>query len=138
MNFQGDIPSIPIDKCRCHFLLVFDLTAVQDATEVSQYPKLVGEPLRLEINFSFPLENVTEFIVLGERIFSVKVDKCGVVGKKWTMFPSYHKIRQTFNRTPLLKYQYLGSLPFDNFQILTVTLLQLYNCNPAKCMVSIG
>ena len=62
-------------------VLVFDLTSMQDATENCHYPELVGEPLRLELNFTNPLENLTELIVLGERMWSVAVDKFGVVGK---------------------------------------------------------
>ena len=37
--------------------------------------------MRLELNFTFHLEHVTELIVLGERMTSVAVDKFGVVGK---------------------------------------------------------
>ena len=81
MNFQDDIPSIPIDGFKDHYVLVFDLTSMQDATEKCHYPELVGEPLRLELNFTFPLEHVTKLIVLGERMSSVAVDKFGVVGK---------------------------------------------------------
>ena len=81
MNFQDDIPSIPIDNFKDHYVLVFDLTSMQDAIKNCHYPGLVGEPLRLELNFSFPLEHVTELIVLGERMSSVAVDKFGVVGK---------------------------------------------------------
>ena len=81
MNFQDDIPSIPIDNFKDHYVLVFDLTSMQDATENWRCPELVGEPLRLELKFSFPLEHVTELDVLGERISSVAVDKFGVVGK---------------------------------------------------------
>ena len=91
MNFQDDIPSIPIDNFKDHYVLVFDLTSMQDATENCHYPELVGEPLRLELNFTFPLDHVTELIVLGERMSSVAVDKFGVVGKKhlnWIMFLS--------------------------------------------------
>ena len=33
MNFQDDIPSIPIDNFKDHFVLLFDLTAMLDATE---------------------------------------------------------------------------------------------------------
>ena len=61
--------------------MVFDLTSMQDATENCHYPELVGEPLTLELSFTNPLENVTELIVLGERMSSVAVDKFGVVGK---------------------------------------------------------
>ena len=81
MNFQDDIPSIPIDNFKDHYLLVFDLASIQDATQSCHYPELVGEPLRLELNFIFLLEHVTEFIVLGERMSSVVVDRFGVVGK---------------------------------------------------------
>ena len=81
MSFQDDIPSIPIDNFKNHHGLVFDLTSMQDATENCHYPELVGEPLRVELNFTFPLEHVTELIVLGERMPSVAVDKFGVVGK---------------------------------------------------------
>ena len=79
-NFQDDIPSIPIDNFKDHYILVFDLTSMQDATENCHYPELVGQPLRLELNFNSPLEHVTELIVLGERVSSVAVDKFGAVG----------------------------------------------------------
>ena len=81
MNCQDDIPSIPIDDFKDHYVLVFDLISMQDATENCHYPELVGEPLRLELNHTNPLENVTELIVLAERMSSVAVDKFGVVGK---------------------------------------------------------
>ena len=81
MSFQDDIPPIPIDNFKDHHVLVFDLTSMQDATENCHYPELVGEPLRLELIFTFPPEHVTEFIVLGKRMSSVAVDKFGVVGE---------------------------------------------------------
>ena len=81
MNFQDDIPSIPIDDFKDHYVLVFDLTSMQDAKENCHYPGIVGEPLTLELNFTNPLENVTKLIVLGERMSSVAVDKLAVVGK---------------------------------------------------------
>ena len=83
MNFQDDIHSIPIDNFEDHYVLVFDLTSMQDATENCHYPELVGEPMRLELNFDFPLEHVSELIVLGERMSSVAVDNFGVVGKNF-------------------------------------------------------
>ena len=81
MNSQDDIPSIPIVDFKDHYVLVFDLTLMQDATENCQYLEFVGEPLRLELNFTQPLKNLTELIVLGERFSSVAVEKFGVVGK---------------------------------------------------------
>ena len=80
-NFQDDVPSIPIDDSRDPYVLVFDLTSVQDTTENCQYPQLFREPLSLELNFTQPLENLTELFVLGKRMSSVAVDKFGVVGK---------------------------------------------------------
>ena len=54
---------------------------MQDATEYCHYLYFVGEPQRLELKFTQPLENVTELIVLGERMSSVANDKFGVVEK---------------------------------------------------------
>ena len=81
INFQDDIASIPFDDFKDHYLLVFDLTSMQDATENFHYLELVGESLKLELSFTQPLENVTELIVLAERTSSVAVDKFYVVGK---------------------------------------------------------
>ena len=81
-NFQNDKPSILVDNFKDHYVLVFDLTSMQNVTEHCHYPELIGEPLILELYFSSPLENVTEVIVLGERMSCVAVDKFGVVGKK--------------------------------------------------------
>ena len=81
MNFQKNNPSIPIDDFKDHYVLVFDVTSMKDATEDCHYPDFVGEPLRLELNYTQPVENVTELHVLGERMSSVAVAKFGVVGK---------------------------------------------------------
>ena len=81
MNFQDDMSSILFDKFKDHYLLVFDLISMQDATEDSHYPELNGEPLRLELNFGSLLEIVKEVFVLDERMYSLAVDKFGVVGK---------------------------------------------------------
>ena len=89
MKFQDDIPSIPIDNFKHHYVLVLDLTSIEDAAENLHQPPLVGETLRLELNFTFPLELVSELNVLGERMSSGETDKFGVVGKKhlkWLMF----------------------------------------------------
>ena len=52
-NFQDDIPSSPIHNFQGRFVLVFDLTSMPDATNNCQYPKLVREPLRLDLSFMF-------------------------------------------------------------------------------------
>ena len=111
MNFQDDVLSLPIDSSKDHYVLVLDLTSMQDATDNCHHPELVGEPLRLELNFTFPLEHVTEIIVLGERVSSVAVDKLGVDGKTFKM--DNVSLQQIINRIPLLKCRYRGSFPFD-------------------------
>ena len=46
MIFQNDFPSIPIDKFKDFYVLVFDLISMQDVTENCYYAELVGKPLR--------------------------------------------------------------------------------------------
>ena len=47
MNFQSVINSIPIDNFKNRYVLVFDLTSIQEATENCHCPELVVESLRL-------------------------------------------------------------------------------------------
>ena len=137
MNFQDDIPSFPIDKFKDHYVLVFELTSMQDATENCHYPELVAEPLRLEINFTFPLEHVTELIVMGERMSSVAVDKFGVVGKTPEM--DNFSLQQIINRIPLLKYRCRGSFPSDFVPALDNDTFAIIHTQPSKiCRVTIG
>ena len=81
MNFEKDIPSIPTDNFKDNYVLVFDLTCMQDSTEKCNCPNLVEQSFRLQLNFSFLLEHVTELSVLRGRMSSVAVDKVGFVGK---------------------------------------------------------
>ena len=131
MNFQDNIPSIPIDNIEDHYVLVFDLTSMQDATEKCHYPKLVGEPLRLELNFTFPLEHVTELIVLGERMSSVAVDKFAVVGKKTSKMDNV-SLQQINNRIPSLKCRYRGSFISDFVPTLDNDTFAIVNTQPSN------
>ena len=124
MNFQDDIPSLPIDNLTDHYVLVFGLTSMQDATENCLFPELVGEPLRLELNFTFPLEHVTELIVLGKRMSSVAVDKIVLLEK--TSKRENVSLQQKKSTTS--HYSSIGSVvffPLTMFQLLTMTLLPL-------------
>ena len=80
-NFDEEIPALPNDFFTDHYVLVFDLTSLQDAGENVHYPELSGESVRLEMFFEHPLTNVTELIVLRERISTVKIDQFGTVDK---------------------------------------------------------
>ena len=131
MNFQDDVPSIPNDNFKDQYVLVFDLTSMQDATENCHYQELVGEPLSLELNFTFPLEHFTELIVLGERMSSVAVDTFGVVGKK-TSKMDIASLQQIIKRMPLLKYLYRGSFPPDYVQTLDNDTFAIINTQPSK------
>ena len=136
MNFQDDISSIPIDDFKDHYVLVFHLTSMQDATENCHYPELVAEPLRLELNFTNPLENVPELIVLGERMSSVAVDKFGVVGKnvwKWIILLCNKLLIVSL----CSKFGTSVHSPQTMFQLLIMTLLLLSTRNPAVCRVNI-
>ena len=81
MKFNEDFPALPMEDFQNHYILVFDLTSLQDAAEHLHYPELSGESLRLEMFFQFPLEQVTEVIVLVERLSNIKIDKFGTVAK---------------------------------------------------------
>ena len=81
MNFNGEIPALPIDFFTDHYVLVFNLTSLQDAGEKVLYRELSGERFCLEMFFERPLTNVTELIVLGDRIPTVKIDQFGTVAK---------------------------------------------------------
>ena len=81
MNFNEEIPALPNHQFDNHYILVFDLTSLQDAGENIHYPELSGESIRLEMFFDRSLGNVTETIVLGETMSTVKLDQFGIVAK---------------------------------------------------------
>ncbi len=64
MNFQDDVPSILVDNFRDHYVLEMEFTSMEGSTENCHYPEMLGEPLRLELNFSFLLESVIDLNVL--------------------------------------------------------------------------
>ena len=103
---------------------------MQDATENFHYPELVGEPPRLELNFTHPLENVTELIVLGERMSSVAVE-VWCCWKKWVKMDNF-ALQQIINRIPLLKFGYLGSFPSDYVPTIDNDTFAIINTQPSK------
>ena len=86
MQFNEVFPALPVKDFQNYYILVFDMTSLQDAAETSHYPELSGESLRLEMFFQFPLEQITEVIVLGERLSNHKIDKFGTVAKNVEFF----------------------------------------------------
>ena len=49
MNFNEEIPVLLNNRIQNRYVLVFDLTSLQDAGENIHYPELSGESIRLEI-----------------------------------------------------------------------------------------
>ena len=81
MNFNEEIPALPNNLFQSHYVLVFVLTSLQDAGANIHYTELSGESIRLEMFLDHPLRSVTELIVLGERMSTVKIDQFGTVAK---------------------------------------------------------
>ena len=132
LNFQDDIPSIPIDDFKDDYVLVFDLTPMKDATENCHYPELVGEPLRLELNFTNPLENVTE---LTHCIGWTNAIGCSrQVWCCWKECVKMDKIalQQINNRIPPLKFRYLSLFPSDYVSTLDNDTFAIINTQPSK------
>ena len=86
MNFNEEIPLLPNNLFQNCYLLVFDLTLLQDAGENIYYTELSGESFPLEMFFNHPLRSVKELIFLGERISTVKIDQFGTVAKNVRRF----------------------------------------------------
>ena len=86
MQFNEIFPALPMEDFQNHYILVFDSTSLQDAAEQLHYPELSGESSRLEMLFQFPLEQVTEMIVLGERLQNIQIDKFGTIAKNVYLF----------------------------------------------------
>ena len=95
MQFNEDFSALPMEDFQNHYILVFDLTSLQDAAEQLPYPELSGESLRLELFFQFPLEQVTEMIVFGERLSNIQKINSEQSLKSFNLFEfsgSYQKI----------------------------------------------
>ena len=60
---------------------MFDFFSRQGGKENCHNPELIGEPLKVEVNTTVPVEHLTALIVLGERNSSGAPEKFGVFGK---------------------------------------------------------
>ena len=89
---------------------------MQDSTENCHYPELVGEPLRLQLNFTFSLEHVTEFFVFREDMSFVAVEKSIVLERIFKMDKNF--LRQVIICNLLLKDCYFGSFPSEHVPTL--------------------
>ena len=81
MKFNDEMPALRLDQYEDHFIMVFDLTSLQDAGDHVYYPEVIGGSLRLEMYFDKSLDEATEVILLGERLSTIYIDKNGSVVK---------------------------------------------------------
>ena len=106
MNFHDDLPSIPIDNFKDQYMPVFDLTSMQKAIEHCHYPELIGEPLRLELNFNEALENAKKSSYWVNECRRLPSTSLALSVKIPNM--DDNALRQIIDRFPVLKYRYLG------------------------------
>lgn len=81
MKLNEETPTLPFTDYDNHFIMVFDLTSLQDAGDQIYYPEVIGGSLRLELYFDKALEKATEIIVEGERLSTIHIDRTGTVAK---------------------------------------------------------
>ena len=81
LNFNEEILALPNKLFQNRYVLLFDLTSLQDAGENVGYPELSGDIIRWEIFFELLLGCVTELFVIGVRMSNVKINQFGTVVK---------------------------------------------------------
>ena len=75
-NVGDDIRPLATGCFETHYVIVLDMTSMQNATEYCHHHELFGEPLMLEINFIFLVEHFTD--CMGEKLFLIAVARFGV------------------------------------------------------------
>ena len=64
-----------------HYIMVFDLTSIQEATHDFIHPELTNSSLSVELKFGAALANNIEIIFLGEKCSTVYIDSARNVSK---------------------------------------------------------
>ena len=91
LKFEKDFPALPMEDFQNHNILVFDPISLKDAAEQLHYPGIREEKLRFEMFFPFPVEQVTEMLVLGERQTNFQIGKLGAVANFFFEFSGSYK-----------------------------------------------
>ena len=137
MNFQDDNPSFPIDDFEGHYLLVFDLTSMQEITDNCHYLELVGEPLRQELILPDFLKTILNSLYEMNECRRLQLTSLLLLEREC-------KNGYFCSATKYLSYPSAQCLvpsvrsPQTLFQLLIMTLLLLSTRNPAICRVNIG
>ena len=130
MTFQDDIPSIPVDNFIDHYVLVSDLTSMQDATEHCHYLELIGEPKRLEHYFSLPLENFEKSLYLVN--VCLLLQSTSLVLWEIIFEMDNTSLKQIVYGILLLKYRYIGSFPPDIVPRLPIDTFAIIKTEPSN------
>ena len=128
MNFQDDIPSIPIDDSKYHYVLVFDLNSMQDATENSLFWTCWGTTET----------GAKVYQSSWKRYWTHCIRWTNVVGCSWQVWCCWKEcvktenfaLRQIMNRMSLLKFRYLGSFPSKYVPTLDNDTFAIINTQP--------
>ena len=130
MIFQDDIPSMLIDNLKDYYVLLFDLTSLQDATENCVHPEQVGELPGLVLNFSYPLKNVAELILFEAGMSRIAVDKIGFSERMSKMDTA--ALQQIIIRLSPRRHRYSGSFALENFPDLPTETFTLVKTLPSN------
>ena len=132
MNFQEDILSTPLVDFKDHYVLVFDLTSMKDATENCHYP---------ERTCWRASETGTQFYPNSrKRYWTHCIRWTNVFGCSWQVWCSWKEcvksdnfaLQQIINRILLLKFWWLGSFPSDYVPILDNEVFAVINTQPSN------
>ena len=82
LKFDTDGPNIPPEDYDNHYILVFDLTATQEAQVQMYFSDIVGTSIRLELSFREALPTAIEVLMLGETLSTICIDKDGTCFKR--------------------------------------------------------
>ena len=115
MQFNEDFPPLPMKDFQNHYILVFDLTSLQNAAEQLHYAELCRESLRLERFFQFPLDKITAVTVSGEILSNMKLTISEHSVKIFLIFLSFH--------IPMKNLQLFGGLFIVIVSVLLLSVL---------------
>ena len=131
MNFQDDIPSIPVDNFKNHYVVVCDLTSMQVATEHCHYPELFGEPLRLVSYTLVPLWKMSQKSLFWVNVCFV-LQSISLVSWERIFEMDNTSPKRIVNRIALLKHRYMGSFPSDFVPNLPNDTFAIINTHPSN------
>ena len=87
---------IPVSDFAHHFIMVFDLTSTQEATNNFIHPEPTSSSLSVELKFDTGLPNNIEIFFLGEKTSIVYIDSARNVSKNFLPMNAYLWMKTKF------------------------------------------